>query len=187
MRSSELSDWKTCLQIQLAITWSKKHNIKKFEICSKLTIKTLERRHWRRSGVLIVNFEHISHLVLVFLLLTLNRYKQSVTWFAEGLWIFVVLGLILSLPITPNIAQKMKFSFKNYLGKCDQIHSFLQIWSHLLKKSLIRNFIFCAVKNPKSYSSSSINSAIFRLNSLVPFYPQSLFKIHQVVSNLLIG
>ena len=28
---------------------------------------------WRRSGVVIVNFEHISHLVLVFLLLTLRR------------------------------------------------------------------------------------------------------------------
>ena len=37
------------------------------EICSKLTIKTPERRQWRRSGVFIVNFEHISHLVLVFL------------------------------------------------------------------------------------------------------------------------
>ena len=43
------------------------------EICSKLTIKTPERRHWRCSGVFIVNFEHISHLALVFLLLTLNR------------------------------------------------------------------------------------------------------------------
>ena len=43
------------------------------EICSKLTINTPERRHWRRSGVFIVNFEHISHLVLVFLLLTLNK------------------------------------------------------------------------------------------------------------------
>ena len=42
------------------------------EICSKLTIKTPERRYWRRSGVFIVNFEHISHLVLMFLLLTLN-------------------------------------------------------------------------------------------------------------------
>ena len=30
------------------------------EICSKLTIKTSERRQWRRSGVFIVNFEHIS-------------------------------------------------------------------------------------------------------------------------------
>ena len=28
--------------------------------------------HWRRSGVFIVNFGHISHLVLVFLWSTLN-------------------------------------------------------------------------------------------------------------------
>ena len=45
----------------------------KGKICSKLTIKTPERRHWRRSGVFIVNFEHISYLVLVFLLSTLSR------------------------------------------------------------------------------------------------------------------
>ena len=42
------------------------------EICSELTIKTPERDDWRRSGIFIVNFEHISHIVLVFLLLTLN-------------------------------------------------------------------------------------------------------------------
>ena len=40
-------------------------------MCSELIIKTPERRQWRRSGVFIVNFEHISHLVLVFLLLNL--------------------------------------------------------------------------------------------------------------------
>ena len=34
------------------------------EICSKLTIKTPERRHCRRSSVFIVNLEHIAHLVL---------------------------------------------------------------------------------------------------------------------------
>ena len=44
------------------------------EICSKLTIKTPERRQSRRSGAFIVNFELISHIVLVFLLLTLNKY-----------------------------------------------------------------------------------------------------------------
>ena len=43
------------------------------EICSKLTINTPERRHWRRSGIFIVYFEHFSHLVLVFLLLTLSK------------------------------------------------------------------------------------------------------------------
>ena len=35
--------------------------------CSKLTIETLEH------GIFNVNFEHISYLVLVFLLLTLSR------------------------------------------------------------------------------------------------------------------
>ena len=40
--------------------------------CSKLTIKTLEPGVKRRSGVFIVNCEHISQLVLVFLLLNLN-------------------------------------------------------------------------------------------------------------------
>ena len=42
------------------------------EICSKLTVKTPERCHCRRSGFFIVNFEYISHLALVFLLLTLS-------------------------------------------------------------------------------------------------------------------
>ena len=43
------------------------------EICSKLTIKTPERRQWRSYGVFIVNFEQILHIVLVFPLLTLNK------------------------------------------------------------------------------------------------------------------
>ena len=42
------------------------------EICSKLIIKTPEQCQWCRAGVFVVNFEHISHLVLAFLLLTLN-------------------------------------------------------------------------------------------------------------------
>ena len=40
--------------------------------------------------------------------------------------------------------QKMKFLIKDFFSKCDQIPSFLRIWAHLLKKSLIKNFIFCA-------------------------------------------
>ena len=42
-------------------------------ICSKLTIKSPEQTHWRRSSVFIGDSEHISHIVLVFLLLTLSR------------------------------------------------------------------------------------------------------------------
>ena len=36
-------------------------------ICSKLTIKTPERCHLHRFAVFIANFEHILHLILVFL------------------------------------------------------------------------------------------------------------------------
>ena len=39
-------------------------------------------------------------------------------------------------------AQKMKFSMKDFFSKCDQIHSFLRIWPHLLKKTLMEDFIF---------------------------------------------
>ena len=41
--------------------------------CSKLKIKTREKRHCCRAGVFIGNFEHISHLFLVFLLWNLNK------------------------------------------------------------------------------------------------------------------
>ena len=43
------------------------------EIYLKLTMKIPEWRHWRRFGVFIVNFEQISHIVLVFPLLSLNE------------------------------------------------------------------------------------------------------------------
>ena len=50
--------------------------------------------------------------------------------------------LFLRTPLDGCTAQKMKFSIKDFFSKCDQIHSLLLIWSHLLKKSFIENFIF---------------------------------------------
>ena len=47
------------------------------EICSKLTVKVPEKRQWCHFGVFIVNFEHISHLVLVYLLLTFEKVNAS--------------------------------------------------------------------------------------------------------------
>ena len=57
------------------------------EICSKLTVKTPERR---RSGVFIVNFDHISYIFLVFLLLTLNNIR----------WVNITDSMIISLKIS---------------------------------------------------------------------------------------
>ena len=44
-----------------------------------------------------------------------------------------------------STAQKMKFSIKDFFSKGNQIRSFLRIWPHLQKKSLMEDFIFCAV------------------------------------------
>ena len=43
------------------------------ENCSNSTVKTPEQRHFCRSGVFIVNVEQISHILMVFPLLTLNK------------------------------------------------------------------------------------------------------------------
>ena len=44
-----------------------------------------------------------------------------------------------------NTVQKINFPIKDFFSKCDQIRFFLRIWSHLLNKTLIENFIFCTV------------------------------------------
>ena len=41
------------------------------------TLKTPKWRHWHRSEIFIGNFERISHLVLVLLLLTLGRWMPA--------------------------------------------------------------------------------------------------------------
>ena len=66
---------------QLTCTCSKSSNIKnrkRFEICSKLTIKTTERRQRRCSDVITVNFEHILHLFLLFILF--DSEQLNVSW-----------------------------------------------------------------------------------------------------------
>ena len=49
----------------------------------------------------------------------------------------------------------MKFYMKDFFSKCDQIRSFLPILSHLRKKSLMENFIFCAVTFKKRFFNDS--------------------------------
>ena len=45
----------------------------------------------------------------------------------------------------------MKFSTTDFFSRYDEIRKKLQIWSHLLKKYLVENLIFCAVlKNNQS-------------------------------------
>ena len=52
----------------------------------------------------------------------------------------------------------MKFFIKDFFGKYEQIRRKLRIWSYLLKKSLMENFIFCAVI---AYLTFDLNAKIF--------------------------
>ena len=73
----------------------------------------------------------------------------------------------------------MTFSVKYLFNKCDQIRSFLRIWSHLLEKSLMENFIFYVVYrsilfvttftlNKKIYSQRGTNvSGKLNVNTLM--------------------
>ena len=45
-----------------------------------------------------------------------------------------------------STAQKLNFSFTDFVSKCDQIFVKLLICSHLLKKSLKENINFCTAK-----------------------------------------
>ena len=65
-------------------------------------------------------------------------------------------------------AQKMKFSIKDFFSKCDQISSFLQIWSNLLKKCLMKNLIFCAV-------------SVFEIDALLEIGTQLVYKVKKIL------
>ena len=73
-----------------------------------------------------------------------------------------------------HLAQKMKFSIKDFFSKYDQIRSFLRIWSHFLKKSLMENLILCAVLISSTQAPTHVtficsNSAIKKLEKCVKY------------------
>ena len=72
-------------------------------------------------------------------------------------------------------AQKMKFTVKDFFSKCDQIRRKLRIWSHLLKKSLMENFIFCKLSSMilSSWNGFRDGPWIFLIDYLYSFYVDS--------------
>ena len=54
---------------------------------------------------------------------------------------------------------KMKFSIKDCFSKCDQICSCHRSWSHLLKKSLMENFVFCSMYAHSVKANGPLNNA----------------------------
>ena len=82
------------------------------------------------------------------LLATNYFYKTLYHRRLTGLWIRLCLlnrKFQKCWPFAAVSLRKIKSSIKHFFSKCDEIRRILRIWSHLLKKSLIENFIFCAV------------------------------------------
>ena len=96
---------------------SNKNNKKMRKTCSKLTIKAPWWHQWRRFDVLIVNFEQIYHIVLVFSLLTLNMWMRLTSYWNR--W-YLLLTLskfvcIASLSLLPSL---FFFSIGSLEGLC---------------------------------------------------------------------
>ena len=89
-----------------------------------------------------------TYLVFNWFSKVLSKIKKLTFFFSFFIKFLDVIFIILSFTIyifAGYHCTKMKFCIKDFFSKCDQIHSFLQIWSRLLKKPLIENFIFCAI------------------------------------------
>ena len=85
-----------------------------------------------------------------------------------------------SIKLTINTALKTKFSIKDFFSKCDQIHTKQKqwIWSHLLKKPLMENSIFCAVLLPLGDSSLVFWTRIWQLDSLFQSQQVQMYVIN---------
>ena len=61
----------------------------------------------------------------------------------------------------------MKLSIKDVFNKCDQICSFLWIWSHLLKKPLMENFILYSVTNIENVQEKPMRNIKILVHSCI--------------------
>ena len=93
---------------------------------------------WKRSPLFFLNVTRLLYLIYIFIV--------SKPFPSFGIKIYSSLYSLCTFSIKKlTLHKKTKFSIKDFYNKCDQICSFLRIWSHLLKKSLMENFLFCAV------------------------------------------
>ena len=130
-------------------------------VCCAIFLMTLRQRfaiHVRKrpytftqTKILFWNL-HIANVVLLFVLpvIMFVFFKKNVYFSIIQVSKMALMVAIMRceewkfLFLTPYTAQKMKFSIKDFSSKCD-FFSFLRIWSHIKKKFLMENFIFCAV------------------------------------------
>ena len=154
-----LSDFSGMTPIGITMYWLKKWKIYFLWITTKISFQ-----------ITIIKLANIGLLLRAILhKLPLFYLTYWCGNFAETLSFRRVLGnMIESFPFFwsqlywKDHAQKMKFSIEDLFSKCDQISSFLRIWSHLPKKSLMENFIFCTVRNSNASPDTQLKLCVSR-------------------------
>ena len=111
-----LSVSKNVLRLITQLVFVYRNTRKRCETCSKFTIKTTETRQWHRFGIFIFNFEHVLHLFVVFLLLTLTWMAINVckfrTWMVINVCNFKYFWFSITAPKNMELLEKEKFKKK---------------------------------------------------------------------------
>ena len=94
------------------------------------------RRYWKSWPSILKRMSSLQHVwsavASIFFCVCLRGLKSLQKYCYEAIMCSAIIPL-------------HKFSIKDFSSKDYQIRRKLRIWSHLLKKSLMENFIFCAV------------------------------------------
>ena len=122
---NDREEWKKTIEKQVAETVKKDRST---YLCSCIYISSIIK--WSFNLLLLmIYFQNPSGIVI-------SLYK--------GIF-FMLQNFLLRKKDLVMLHKKMKFSIKDFFSKCDQIRRKQRIWSHLLKRSLMEDFIFCAV------------------------------------------
>ena len=143
-----------------------------YEICSKLTIETSERCHWRRAGVFIANTEQISLIVLKFWLL--NLIKK----FSDGNVNKTKTNYVTSVYLSLRMILNCKKKFRSF--SLSSLSSFLCSSRNFWKTCICRSSwatwfsscFFCRAKNfswYEAWSSSLLWAPFLRFFSILHF------------------
>ena len=104
-------------------------------------------------------------------LINLTHYGFSTQWFSQIVFCsWEYFHPFVSSPVFKRCktytVQNVKLCVKDFFSKCDQIRKKLQIWSHLLKKSLMETSFFCVVQDKNDgYSKHSNDRALIAATS----------------------
>ena len=67
----------------------------------------------------------------------------------------------------------MKISIKDFFSKCDQSHIKRRIWSQLLKKSLMENFIFYAVLQASMLGKKNFKIRVYTVSCHYQYFSET--------------